>query len=140
MLHLYLDFPEYNMATAVSGAATASLDQQSTRDSYIPIFDGTLAGYKEWRKRITIYAKKMELTNRKNECVLNLLGSLQGIAWKLVEDFDLEKAKEDLEKAKEETAFKDILSLLDSAFQYDSKVELPADFSSYFEASGRRSG
>jgi len=58
---------------------------------------------------------------------------LQGTAWKLVEDFDLEKAKE-------ETAFKDILSLLDSAFQYDSKVELPADFSSYFEASGRRSG
>ena len=123
----------YNMATAASGAATASLDQQSTRDSFIPIFDGTLAGYKEWRKRITIYAKKMELTNRKNECVLNLLGSLQGTAWKLVEDFDLEKAKE-------ETAFKDILSLLDSAFQYDSKVELPADFSSYFEASGRRSG
>jgi hypothetical protein len=121
------------MATAASGAVTASLDQQSTRDSYIPIFDGTLAGYKEWRKRITIYAKKMELTNRKNECVLNLLGSLQGTAWKLVEDFDLEKAKE-------ETAFKDILSLLDSAFQYDSKVELPADFSSYFEASGRRSG
>ena len=121
------------MATAASGAATASLDQQSTRDSYIPIFDGTLAGYKEWRKRITIYVKKMELTNRKNECVLNLLGSLQGTAWKLVEDFDLEKAKE-------ETAFKDILSLLDSAFQYDSKVELPADFSSYFEASGRRSG
>jgi len=120
VLHLYLDFPEYNMATAASGAATASLDQQSTRDSYIPIFDGTLAGYKEWRKRITIYAKKMELTNRKNECVLNLLGSLQGTAWKLVEDFDLEKAKE-------ETAFKDILSLLDSAFQYDSKVELPAD-------------
>ena len=99
VLHLYLDFPEYNMATAASGAATASLDQQSTRDSYIPIFDGTLAGYKEWRKRITIYAKKMELTNRKNECVLNLLGSSQGTAWKLVEDFDVEKAKE-------ETAFK----------------------------------
>ena len=75
----------------------------------------------------------MELTNRKNECVLNLLGSLQGTAWKLVEDFGLEKAKE-------ETAFKDILSLLDSAFQYDSKVKMPADFSSYFEASGRRSG
>ena len=121
------------MATAASGAATASLDQQSTRDSYIPIFDGTPAGYKEWRKRITIYAKKMELTNRKNECVLNLLGSLQGTAWKLVEDFDLEKTKE-------ETAFKDILSMLDSAFQYDSEVEMPSDFSSYFEASGRRSG
>ena len=30
--------------------------------------------------------------------------------------------------------------MLDSAFQYDSKVEMPSDFSSYFEASGRRSG
>eukprot|EP00435_Cladocopium_sp_Y103_P026681 s2681_g6.t1 len=121
------------MATAATGSGAAPLDQQSTRDSYIPVFDGTPSGYKEWRKRITIYAKKMELTNRKNEGVLNLLGSLQGTAWKLVEDFDLEKAKE-------ETAFKDILSLLDAAFQYDSKVEMPADFSSYFESTGRRAG
>ena len=30
--------------------------------------------------------------------------------------------------------------MLDSAFQYDSKVELPADFSFYFEASGHRNG
>ena len=120
------------MATTAGGSATAPLDQQSTRDSYIPVFDGTPAGYKEWRKRITIYAKKMELTNRKNECVLNVLGSLQGTAWKLVEDFDLEKAKD-------ETAFKDILSLLDGAFQYDSKVEMPADFAAYFDSSGRRS-
>ena len=89
----YLYFSVYNMATTAGGSATAPLDQQSTRDSYIPVFDGTPAGYKEWRKRITIYAKKMELTNRKNECVLNVLGSLQGTAWKLVEDFDLENVE-----------------------------------------------
>eukprot|EP00435_Cladocopium_sp_Y103_P054984 s295_g18.t1 len=64
------------MATTAtgSGVAASPFDQQSTRDSYIPIFDGTPSGYKEWRKRLTIYAKKMELTNRKNEGVLNLLG------------------------------------------------------------------
>ena len=50
------------------------------------------------------------------------IGSLQGTAWKLVEDFDLEKTKE-------ERAFKDILSMLDSAFQYDSEVEMPSHFS-----------
>ena len=101
-------------AGATTSSATA-LDQQSTRDSYIPVFDGTPANYKEWRKRIIIYAKKMELMNRKGECVLNLLGSLQGTAWKLVEDFDLESVSGD-------TALKDILALLDAAFQYDSKV------------------
>ena len=115
-----------------SSTSSAALDQQSTRDSYIPVFDGTPANYKEWRKRIIIYAK-MELMNRKGECVLNLLGSLQGTAWKLVEDFDIEAASG-------ATALKDILSLLDAAFQYDSKVEMPSDFAAYFEGQGRRSG
>ena len=118
-------------ATTSSASGTA-LDQQSTRDSYIPVFDGTPANYKEWRKRIIIYAKKMELMNRKGECVLNLLGSLQGTAWKLVEDFDLESVSGD-------TALKDILALLDAAFQYDSKVEMPADFAAYFESQDRKS-
>eukprot|EP00435_Cladocopium_sp_Y103_P028540 s5461_g7.t1 len=118
---------------AAPTSSSTQLDQQSTRDSFIPIFDGTPANYKEWRKRIIIYSKKMELMNRKGECVLNLLGSLQGTAWKLVEDFDLEKASS-------ETAMKDILALLDVAFQYDSKVEMPADFAAYFEGQGRRSG
>ena len=54
-------------------------------------------------------------------------------AWKLVEDFDLESVSGD-------TALKDILALLDAAFQYDSKVEMPADFAAYFESQGRRSG
>ena len=121
---------------ATSSPATApkdSNDYQSTRDNYIPIFDGTPSNYREWRKRITIYEKKMELSNRKNEGVLNLLGSLQGTAWKLVEDFDLEKASHP-------TAFTDILTMLDTAFKYDSKVELPSDFSAYFETLNRRNG
>ena len=120
-------------AMSAGASSATALDQQSTRDSYIPVFDGTPANYKEWRKRIIIYAKKMELMNRKGECVLNLLGSLQGTAWKLVEDFDLESVSGD-------TALKDILALLDAAFQYDSKVEMPADFAAYFESQGRRSG
>ena len=67
----------------------------------------------------------MELTSRKVEAVLNLIGSLTGTAWKLVEDFNLDDASKD-------TAFKDLLKKLDAAFQYDSRVQLPNDFDNYF--------
>lgn len=67
----------------------------------------------------------MEITSRKAEAVLNLIGSLQGTAWKLVEDFNLDDAGKD-------TTFRDILKKLDSAFQYDARVQLPNDFDNYF--------
>ena len=118
-------------AAAAAPGAPVTLDQQSTRDSFIPLFDGTPSGYQEWRKRITIYSKKMELMKRTGEAVLNLLGSLQGTAWKLVEDYDLEKADKP-------GAFAEILMRLDKAFKYDSKVEMPADFAAYFEHGGRK--
>lgn len=73
-------------------SSTPTLDVQSTKDTYIPLFSGAPQDYKEWRKRISIYYKKMELTSRKAEAVLNLIGSLQGTAWKLVEDFNLDDA------------------------------------------------
>ena len=125
MLLLYLDFPVENYGDRCNSCDKWRCFVFGPAEhpySYIPIFDGTPANYKERQKRITIYAKKMELTNRKGECVLNLLGSLQGTAWKLVEDLDLEKTGSD-------SAFKDIFGMLDTAFQYDSKVEMPSDFS-----------
>ena len=106
-------------------SSAPSLDVQSTKDTYIPLFSGAPQDYKEWRKRINIYYKKMELTNRKAEAVLNLIGSLQGTAWKLVEDFNLDDAGKD-------SAWRDILKKLDAAFQYDARVQLPNDFDSYF--------
>ena len=120
------------MATAEK-EKKADLDFVSARDSYIPLFDGTLSGYREWRKRILIYYKKMCLSKRQGEAILNLLGSLSGTAWKLCEDFDIEQAEND-------KALDHILTRLDSAFRYDSKVELPADFSAYFEHLQRRQG
>ena len=111
----------------------ADLDFVSARDSFIPLFDGTLSGYREWRKRILIYYKKMCLSKRQGEAILNLLGSLSGTAWKLCEDFDIEQAEND-------KALEHILTRLDSAFRYDSKVELSADFSAYFEHLQRRQG
>ena len=120
------------MASGSAGKPT-ELDTQSLRDSFIPTFDGTTAGYREWRKRIVIYAKKMELSKRTQEAVLNLLGSLQGTAWRVMEDYDLNKANDP-------QAFDKILSQLDAVFQYDDKVEMPADFTAYFDSAGRRPG
>ena len=64
---------------------------------------------------------------------MNLLGSFSGTAWKLREDFDIEQAEND-------KVLDHILTRLDSAFRYDSKVELPMDFSAYFEHLQRRQG
>ena len=45
--------------------------------------------------------------------MLNLLGSLTGPAWRIVEDFDLDLAEDP-------DPFTNILTQLDTAFQYDS--------------------
>ena len=74
----------------------------------------------------------MVLAKRKGESILNIVGSLSGSAWRLVEDFDVSKAEED-------NAFQDLMKLLDQHFEYDSRVQLPSDFDGYFNLS-RRAG
>ena len=108
------------------------LEVATVKDNFIPIFDGTPGAYREWRKRIQIYSRKMQLQKRESEAVLHLLGSLQGSAWRILEDYDLSKA--------EAGAMDEILATLDKSFKYDSKVELPADFAAYFEHLSRRGG
>ncbi len=112
------------------------LDSTSTRDSFIPLFNGQHGDYKEWRKRIKIYMMRMNMTKRGHEAILNLVGSLTGIAWKVAESYDLE----DLEKKKPEEHFDKLIKLLDSAFEYDNRVQLPADFDRYFVGLQRRPG
>ena len=70
----------------------AELNTHSAKDNFIPLFDGSLTGYREWRKRIMIYYRKMTLSKRQGEAILNLLGSLSGVAWKLREDFNLPRS------------------------------------------------
>ena len=118
---------------SMSSEKKAELDTFSARDSFIPLFDGSLTGYREWRKRILIYYKKMTLSKRQGEAILNLLGSLSGVAWKLCEDFNLDKAEDS-------GALEEILKTLDASFQYDANVEMPADFASYFEHLSRKPG
>ena len=77
------------------------------------MFDGSPSSYQEWRKRIHIYHLKMKLQKRAVESVLNIIGSLQGTAWKLVESFDVTKIDE-------ASSFDAVIALLDGAFQYDN--------------------
>ena len=67
----------------------------------------------------------MGLTKRNGEAVLNIIGSLQGSAWRLVEDFNLDECEK-------ESAFESIIKLLDGHFEYDTRVQLPSDFDGYF--------
>ena len=68
----------------------------------------------------------MVLSKRRGESILNIIGSLSGSAWRLVEDFDVSKAEQ-------ESSFNDILKILDKHFQYDDRVALPTDFDAYFQ-------
>jgi len=72
----------------------------------------------------------MKLQKRSVEAVLNLIGSLQGTAWKFVESFDVTKIDE-------EKSFDNVISILDAAFKYDARVRMPQDFDAYFNMSRR---
>ena len=121
---------------STAGSSNPTLDSLSTRDSFIPLFSGQHGDYKEWRKRIRIYMMRMNMTKRGHEAILNLVGSLTGVAWKVAEAYDLE----DLEKKPAEDHFNRLLKLLDAAFEYDSRVQLAADFDRYFVTLQRRPG
>jgi len=51
----------------------------------------------------------MVLGKRRGEAILNIIGSLTGTAWRLVEDFDVSKAED-------ESSFAELLKLLDGHF------------------------
>ena len=75
----------------------------------------------------------MSITKRGNESVLNIVGSFTGLTWRLFQDWALE----DLEKT---DAFPKIIEVLDRNFAYDDRVQLPADFESYFNLLQRQGG
>ena len=88
------------------------------KDNYIPIFSNRPADYREYRARVTLYKMKMDLQKRPKEAVINLLTSLTGASWKLVEH-DATKLIEASD------GFDQVIKLLDQNFQYDDRVECP---------------
>ena len=70
---------------ATSPTAALSHVGDTVRDNYIPLFSTKPQDYKEWRKRIKLYQKKLDLQKKNKEATINLLNSLSGISWRQVE-------------------------------------------------------
>ena len=116
------------MATS---AAAASNAPDITKDNFIPLFNNNPKDYKEWRSRITLYGKKMALQQKSKEATINLLTSLNGVAWRQVEH-SVDKLADDA------TGFEKTLKILDAAFKYDSRVEAPRALENFFYNTNRR--
>ena len=113
------------MSASASPISAEASPSSLLRDSFIPTFTGQPEDYREWRRRITLYHHKMKLGKRGGESFLNIVSSLTGAAWRLLENFDVSTAKGD-------NTFDDIMKKLDQHFQYDDRVQLPGDFDAYF--------
>ena len=103
--------------------------------SYIPRFDNTMTGYREWRKRILLFARRQAIQGRANETGLSVLSILEGASWRQCEDLDL-----DLDALEKDDGLKSILQRLDAQWQYDDRVEMPDAFEKYFYKTQRRVG
>ena len=88
-------------------------------------FDNTTSGYKEWRKRIQLYARRMAIQKRESEIGISVLSTLTGAAWGQCEDLEVK----DLETA---DGLGRTLDRLDAQWQYDEKIEVPEAFKKYF--------
>ena len=115
------------MATG-SGASTTYAGKAH---EHIPEFSGKSGDYKEYRKRLLLYEKKMKLANRGGETSFNVLRSLKGRAWDACEDISMQELEGD-------SGMKLILERLDRVFKFDAITELPADFETFFIGLSRR--
>ena len=97
-----------------------------------PAFDGSPPKYREYRRRALLFRRKMVLEKRGNVAALTLMGALTGAAWEAVESID--ESKLEMEDG---SGVDVILGLLDIAFKYDDRTELPHAFENYFFKSGR---
>lgn len=115
--------------TTTANGPTTTTD--ITKDNFIPLFNNRIADYKERRLRIGLYHRKMALQNKKKEATINLLTSLNGLAWR-----QIEHAADKL--ADEEDGFSKVLQMLDACFKYNEKVEMPRAFEKFFFSLHRR--
>ena len=117
------------MASSAAGSVAPVGD--STKDSYIPLFSNRPQDYKEWRQRIVLYKKKLDLQKKSKEATLNLLTSLSGVSWRQVEHL-VDKV------ADAEDGFQQLLSQLDRCFKYDDRVAMPRALEKFFYGETRR--
>lgn len=118
--------------TAITAASSVPGVSTTRADSYVPVFDNTAKGYREYRRRCEVYRQKMDLAGRSKETVFNLVTVMTGRSWDLVEDLSVDDLSND--------GFKKVFERLDKAFQFDPLTELPGDFEKFFITMNRRSG
>eukprot|EP00435_Cladocopium_sp_Y103_P043761 s915_g12.t1 len=116
---------------ATPSASTNPGVADTTRDTFIPLFNNKPQDYKEWRMRIKLYQKKLEIQKKNKEATLNLLTSLTGVSWRQVEHM-VDKVTE------EEDGFDKVLAQLDKCFKYDDRVEMPRALERFFYGAVRR--
>ena len=97
----------------------------------VPSFPGTVEGYKEWRQKIEIHARRMKARQQGTIVGLDILTSLSGRAWTTCEDLDMDKLET-------EDGYKLILARLDAIYKHDKRTELPEEFETFFFKGNRR--
>lgn len=116
----------YNLTMEPSSSPTTSHPTDITKDNFIPLFNNRIADYREWRLRIGLYHRKMMvLQNKKREATINLLTSLNGLAW--LTSWQIRR--------KDSTKSFRCLML---ASKYNEKVEMPRAFEKFFFSLHRR--
>ena len=110
-------------AARADGAGTGFA--RDFKDNMVPRFDNQTSSYREWRKRVMLYSRKLQLQGRTNEVAINILSALEGASWTQCEDLDLSE----LEK---EGGLEILLRRLDSQWSYDSRIEMPSAFDAFF--------
>ncbi|CAL1173005.1 unnamed protein product [Cladocopium goreaui] len=109
------------MASTTSPSTTTSRPYAGKAHEYVPEFSNKASEYKEYKKRVLLYKKKMSLAGRAKETAFNIIAALTGRAWDAREDLQMA----DLEA---ETGVATLLKGLDSVFKYDAITELRNDF------------
>ena len=99
-----------------SGSAPSGSESQYVKDNFVPRFDNTLTGYKEWRKRVVLYSRRLAIQGRAKEVGMNVLAILEGSSWTQCEDIDLKELEG-------EDGLDVLLARLDKQWQYDDRVE-----------------
>ena len=119
------------VGSGAMAASAASRPYAAKAHEYVPEFSNKATDYKEFKKRVILYEKKMALANRKGETAFNVMAALTGRAWDAVEDMDMAELESD-------QGTKKLLDRLDSVFKFDAITELPADFETFFMHTHRR--
>ena len=75
----------------IYGAVSADFLRRGTETTVCknaPLFDGHSANYRAYRKRLTLYHRKIELSKKgRRSNALNILGSFQHLVWRLFDHF-----------------------------------------------------